>query len=187
MMFFYISFLRPPPCQAAPYSNIVIAPQIANDLRTEQFEGSQDIYYLWSQEHPPQKIPNATRSPIITTSPRKLTTWRQATAYKEIPVPMPPNVREGQHWRLFLTGTPNAQKALEIDMADGGVGRHPFPVMSVPILFTARCGKGAQKQEHVERVYRFPRAESDDGKRDTLSMDLKITEQTSFDLDKVSI
>ena len=85
-----------------------------------------------------------------------------------------------------MTGTPTAQKALEIDMADGGVGRHPFPVMSVPILFTARCGKKAQKQEHVERVYRFPRAGSDDGKRDTLPVDLKITEQTSFDLDKVS-
>src|SRR5882757_11496043 len=101
-MFFYLSFLRPPPLQASHYGIISITPQISNDLRTELFEISQDLYFSWSLQTS-QSIPNTNTD--ITTKPLKLTTWRPSAAYKEIPVPLPPGLRQGQSWRLILTST----------------------------------------------------------------------------------
>ncbi|KAL0569716.1 hypothetical protein V5O48_012245 [Marasmius crinis-equi] len=178
-MFFYLSFLRPPPLQSPPSSQIKITPQIANDLRTEPFEGSQDIYFSWS--------PATTATPTQNTKPAKLTTWRQENAYKEIMVPLPPNVREGQRWRLILSSTPDTRN-LGIDLrAKSSLGRHPFSVMSMPILFTKFAGKntGSGKQEQVERVYRFSRPAEGEGEGEEGEVAMKITEQTSFDLDKV--
>lgn len=71
-MFFYISFLRPPPTSCS--NAVSITPQIANDLRTELMDGVQDIYYSWLSVATGQE-----------TKPMKLTTWRgQSSAYKEI-------------------------------------------------------------------------------------------------------
>ncbi|KDR67996.1 hypothetical protein GALMADRAFT_272842 [Galerina marginata CBS 339.88] len=166
-MFFYISFLRPPPLQAAPYGTISITPQISNDLRTEPFDGSQDLYYSW--------WPEGSQTTTVT-KPTKLTTWRLATAYKEIPLPVPQGVREGQKWRLILTAQGQAHGRLNpesIDLAPADVGRVPFPVMSMPVLFNGKGHKGSPKQEMIERTYLIPfRGERAD------------IEKTSFDLDK---
>ncbi|KAF9461535.1 putative methyltransferase-domain-containing protein [Collybia nuda] len=170
-MFFYISFLRPPPLQAPPFGTIQITPQIANDLRTEPFTGTQDLFYSWSQSPSGSSTHGSTE-----TKPTKLTTWRQANAYKEIPVPVPHGIRDGQTWHLLL----QAQGSSIIDLADGSVGRVPFPVLSMPILFGSRGGRGVGKQEQVERLYQLRPA----GGPEAPILSLRITEQTSFDLDK---
>lgn len=64
------------------------------------------------------------------------------------------------------------------------VGLVPFPVLSMPILFEARGSKGATKQEKIERIYQVLPKHGQNTGTPVLS-DLKITEQTSFDLDKV--
>ncbi|KAF9266770.1 hypothetical protein L218DRAFT_996333 [Marasmius fiardii PR-910] len=175
-MFFYISFLRPPPLQTLPSSQIRITPQIANDLRTEPFEGSHDIYFSWS---PANDDPHS----LQTTKPTKLTIWRQENAYKEITVPLPPNVREGQKWRLVLSPTSDPRE-LWIDLqSKEALGKQPFSAISKPILFTKFAGKSSGKQEQIERAYRFsPTLDSQDGGSGEVT--LRITEQTSFDLDK---
>ncbi|KAH0836347.1 putative methyltransferase-domain-containing protein [Lanmaoa asiatica] len=170
-MFYYISFLRPPPLQASttPTEPILITPQICNDLRTEYLDGSIDIYYAWSLHSP-----HAT-SPMITKL-TKLTSWRMSTAYKEIPVPRPPCLdgqnrwrdSEGPSWRLILTcgSTQNDQVTVlgETDMT----GITPFAVMSMP----------GTKQERIVRSYslRVPLQDH--------PIVFGIMEQTSFDLDK---
>ncbi|GLB43363.1 putative rhomboid family protein [Lyophyllum shimeji] len=178
-MFYYISFLRPPPLQSAAFGNILVTPQIANDLRTEHFHDTQDIYYSWSQS---SSLATSWKHGV-TTKPVKLTTWRQATAYKEIPVPLPPGVHDGRAWRLVLS-TRMARDIEEfsvIDLCAKDVGRVVFPVMSMPIQFGPRVSKNGAKQEQIERGYRLrPRTD------DNAGVVLRLTEQTSFDLDKIS-
>jgi hypothetical protein len=176
-MFFYISFLRPPPLHAPPVGCIHITPQVANDLRTEPFESVLDIFYSWSQF---STSLTSCKGSITSKPVKKLTTWRQSSAYKEIPVLLPPEIRDGQSWRLILSAQDGYQPHT-IDMKGDALGKMPFPVMSMPILFDSRQSKLASaKQEQIERLYKFPIRESE-------SVFLKVTEQTSFDLDKVSM
>ncbi|KAG6850570.1 hypothetical protein H0H93_011769 [Arthromyces matolae] len=177
-MFFYISFLRPPPIQSAASGNIQITPQVSNDLRTEPFDGSVDIFYSWSQT----AGFSSSKHRELVTKPVKLTTWRQATAYKEIPVPLPPGLRDGQSWRLILGTriTAGPDGFTSIDLCDQDLGRASFPVMSMPIRFGPHIFKKGQKQEQIERQYIIrPKVGDDPG------VVLRLTEQTSFDLDKV--
>ncbi|KNZ77369.1 UPF0665 family protein C23C4.06c [Termitomyces sp. J132] len=176
-MFYYISFLRPPPLQSTTYGNIQITPQISNDLRTELFDGSADIFYSWSQTG---GFSSTTAGHNIFTKPNKLTTWRQATAYKEIPVPLPPGARDGQSWRLVLGTrlTAGRDGFSVIGLHNKDVGQDLFPVMSMPIQFGSRVSK-SPKQEQIERMYRL-RPMVGEG----AGVVLKLTEQTSFDLDK---
>lgn len=174
-MFYYLSFLRPPPRCAPLSSPITITPQLANDLRTELLDDVQDIYYSWS---PIDLSPSPSSSKVPPmTKPRKLTTWRQGSAYKEILVPLPPGLREGQRYSLVLTshdqGFPHV-----INLAGPSCGARPLPVLAVPILFTSRKQE-TKKQERIERFYRIPTSPGS-------QVFLKVTEQTSFDLDKVS-
>jgi hypothetical protein len=172
-MFVYISFLRPPPLQAATSGIVLITPQIYNDLRTEPFHGSQDIFYSWAQ------VQTAHHDEIFV-KPKKLTTWRQSNAYKEIPVPLPPGVRGGQSWRLILSAKSHVEgvsRFSTIDLFDRALGTLPFPVISMPILFGLKDAKRHGKQEKIERVYRL--------QADEVGPLLRIVEQTSFDLDKV--
>ncbi|KAJ3755575.1 putative methyltransferase-domain-containing protein [Lentinula raphanica] len=172
-MFYYVSFLRPPPLQVLPSSSVIIVPQIANDLRTELYEGSQDIFYSWSLASSGNSI-NATK-------PARLTTWRQTNAYKEIAVPLPPGVRDGQSWRLSLSPEP---LHTPIDFKFGSrLGELPFPVMSMPITFTRNARNELKKQESIERHYRLTFAR-DVQRSSEADHTLKIIEQTSFDLDK---
>ncbi|KAF9564244.1 hypothetical protein CPC08DRAFT_741530 [Agrocybe pediades] len=175
-MFYYISFLRPPPVQAAPYTPFSIKPQISNDLRTESFEGEQELYYSWSR--PGQPI----------SKPQKLTTWRPSSAYKDIPVPLPSGVRDGQYWRLILSGEAQAHGRASpesIDLSSSAIGSSmPFPVMSMPILFMGKGHKGALKQEAVERTYLVPVHHKDEEGEKSWQAVLRFVEKTSFDLDK---
>ena len=189
-MFFYLSFLRPPPLQAPHYGTISITPQISNDLRTEHFENSQDLYFSWSLQT--DQSLNTDSTP---TKPLKLTTWRPSTAYKEIPVPLPPGVRQGQCWRLIITGSSQSHGRSHpdtIDLSSEEIGKLvPFPVMSMPVIFSTTGTKFvSSKQEKIERMYSVRLSEST-GMRGIDSDDgsvalLRFTEQTSFDLDKVS-
>ncbi|KAG1723247.1 putative methyltransferase-domain-containing protein [Suillus paluster] len=169
-MFYYISFLRPPPTQAALSGEpILITPQIANDLRTEYYTDAQDIFYSWSLHSPKP-------SSSVITKPVKLTSWRASTMYKEIPVPPPRNARNGEYWRLILSsGTSRKDQVLSLN--DENLGHQPFPVLSDPILFSTRPSK-AIKQERIQRSYALPATNTDH-----LTI-FDIIEQTSFDLDK---
>lgn len=175
-MYFYISFLRPPPLNGPLSGSISITPQVANDLRTEPFEGAQDIYYSWC----PTDVSASAVSQI--TKPLKLTTWRQSNAYKELPVPLPPGVREGQTWRLILT--PHTQsRPYAIDLKGYQLGKTgPLPVVSMPIFCSSRHSKmlAGIKQEQIERIYRLPIPSNED-------KFITVREQTSYDLDKVNM
>jgi hypothetical protein len=171
-MFYYISFLRPPPTQAALSGEpIFITPQIANDLRTEYYTGVQDIFYSWSLHAP------KTSSSVIT-KPVKLTSWRASTMYKEIPVPPPRNARNGEYWRLILSPGMSRKDQI-IFLSDENLGHQPFPVLSDPIFFSSRPSK-ATKQEQIQRSYALTATN-----RDNPAI-FHIIEQTSFDLDKAS-
>ncbi|KAH9857281.1 putative methyltransferase-domain-containing protein [Lenzites betulinus] len=174
-MFYYVSFLRPPTTQSFPSGSISITPQVSNDLRTEPFDGAQEIYYSWSQTANGASRPEP--YPSIT-APQKLTVWRQSGAYKEMRVPLPPGLRDGQSYRLVLTAHGQGRPHI-INLAGTDLGTRPFPVMSMPILFSSRGRGGAavEKQEQIERVYRIPLPEGENGF-------LTVREQTSFDLDK---
>lgn len=170
-MFYYISFLRPPPSSSAPGS-ISFTPQVANDLRTELFPGTQDIYYAWLS--PTESLEEAQ----VKIKPRKLTTWSQAVAYKEMSVALPPNARPGQSWRLVLSASPSIQ-AMSIPLGNvRSTGKTPFPVISMPIRITPKSEKNTAKQAQIERLYYASLA----GHGDLCYL---LREQTSFDLDKV--
>ena len=182
-MFYYLSFLRPPPTEALPSAPISITPQIANDLRTELYEEEQEIFYSWATHSASQ---TTIRQIPATTKPQKLTTWKHGSAYKELLVPPPPRVVEGQSFCLVLTthaqGYPHV-----INLGSPDVGKRPHPVMSMPIVFSSKSAKlkgkspaHAVKQEHVERVYRIAIDATE-------QVFMRIKEQTSFDLDKVCL
>ena len=154
---------------------MLITPQVANDLRTELFTGTQDIYYSWL---PVPSAGGATPHPIAIPRPTKLTTWKEANAYKEVSVPPPHGARDGQQYRLVLTGHGQGYPYI-VNLASATTGDRPLPVLSMPITFgSRRVAGGATKQERVERVYRLC---NEHGEQAFLS----IKEQTSFDLDKV--
>lgn len=183
-MFFYISFLRPPPVQAGPYGTVSITPQISNDLRTDALDTPQDLYYAWALHAP---LPRNPKAPLVTKAV-KFTTLRPASAYKALDIPVPNGVREGQYWRLVLTGAPpgnDTGTAAAITLGARDVGRAPFPVMSMPIAFIGRGSKGAAKQEMIERTFLVPcRADGEDQGTKALAA-LSFRESTAFDLDKV--
>ena len=168
-MFNYVFFLRPPPTQIPLSGPVAFTPQLANDLRTEEFSGEEEVFYSWSLVS--QNIAEA--YPSITL-PQKLTVWR-SNNFKEFSVPLPPRAREGEAYRLVLTTRQHA-RAHVMNLAALDLGERPFPVMSMPILVSVR-GR-AEKQQEIERVYRVPLLPGKDGF-------LTIREQTSFDLDKV--
>ena len=170
-MFYYISFLRPPPSSSAPGS-ISFTPQVANDLRTELFPGTQDIYYAWLS--PTESLEDVQAK----VKPRKLMTWSQAVAYKEISVALPPNARPGQSWRLLLLASPSIQ-VMSVSLGNvHSTGKIPFPVISMPISITPKPEKNPAKQAQIERLYHARIAGHDD-------LRCPLREQTSFDLDKV--
>ncbi|KAI0083752.1 putative methyltransferase-domain-containing protein [Irpex rosettiformis] len=172
-MYYYISFLRPPPFQVTLASPLTITPQIANDLRTECYPDAHDLYYSWALENQTSTFPS-TSQPRQISRPVKLTTWRENNAYRELTVLPPQGVKEGQRYRLVLLAQPQGMPHV-INFAAGG--STPYPVMSMPILFSSRSRPTGSKQEQVERIYRLPTSLQSQAF-------LHITEQTSFDLDK---
>jgi hypothetical protein len=170
-MFFYISFLRTPPHSCLRSSPVVFTPQISNDLRTEPFPTSVDIFYWWIS-HSPQ---NTIRLP----KPTKLTTWRQENAYKPLQVPPPP----GTDCCLVLSSSPIATSSI-INLCDPNVGRAPLPVASLPVTLSTQQGKAlakvSPKQEAITRTFCLF---SEDVAGAAPLMHVKET--VSFDLDKL--
>ncbi|KAI0280065.1 hypothetical protein BC826DRAFT_879628, partial [Russula brevipes] len=82
-MFYYLSFLRTPPHSTLKSSSIVFTPQVSNDLRTEPFPTSVDIFYWWISYTPKNDVSRLSE-------PTKLTTWRQENAYKPVQIPPSP-------------------------------------------------------------------------------------------------
>src|SRR6266478_2226479 len=200
-MFFYFSFLRTPPQASLQSSSVVFTPQVTNDLRTEPFPISVDIFYLWIEctRNGPQ---NVTRL----SEPAKLTTWRQENTYKPLHIPPPPSKKlieaaagPGIGCSLVLAPTPIVSSSV-IDLRDPEIGRVPLPVISLPIRIsisppqqrrdgaatatvTSTTNKSL-KQEAITRTFRL----FDDGLGDvpTRTPLMQIKETVSFDLDKVT-
>lgn len=193
-MFFYFSFLRTPPQSSLQSSSIVFTPQVTNDLCTEPFPTSMDIYYWWiTYASEPQ---NVTRL----SEPAKLTTWRQENAYKPLQIPPPPLKNligaGGSDCSLVLAPTPIVASSV-IDLRDPGIGRAPLPVCSLPIRIlispkqqrqqrrdggAATSTTKSSKQEAIIRTFRI----FDDGDGDVQNPLIHIKETVSFDLDKVT-
>ncbi|TDL23856.1 hypothetical protein BD410DRAFT_746742 [Rickenella mellea] len=186
-MFYYLSFLKPPPREASLTQPIPITVQIANDLRTELCPREIDVHYCWinssttdslertilaneNQDASGQRLGNLASLPLI-----KLTTWREANAYKEVRVPPPRDVRNGQLWRLLLCTKPDGIAVIDLSIKE--FGKLPFPVLSMPMSFSSRAtvAKQAAKQEQIERLFNI---------HHDSSVLVNIREQLSFDLDK---
>ena len=92
---------------------------------------------------------------------------------------------------MILTGTAQSHGRSRPDTIDLGseeIGKLvPFPVISMPVFFSTSGTKNVSKQEKVERIYLVPLSglEGIDTKVGGVAS-LRFTEQTSFDLDKVS-
>ena len=199
-MFFYFSFLRTPPQSSLQSSSVVFNPQVTNDLRTEPFPTSINIYYWWISYAPGAEPQDVTRL----SEPAKLTTWRQENAYKPLQIPPPPSktsigaaAEPEIDCSLILAPAPNVASSV-IDLRDPEIGRAPLPVCSLPIRISRssqqqqqrrrRDGGGAatsttksSKQEAIIRTFRI----FDDGLGDGQTPLIHIKETVSFDLDKV--
>lgn len=185
-MYYYLSFLRPPPSLSLLNASVIITPQVSNDLRTEPYHSPLDIFYFWTSA-------DALRATILT-KPAKLTTWRSINAYKETPVNPPPRLRNGDQCCLILTARPNT--ALDIDLTSTENLKEsghnplaiPLTVSSLPITFVNRLSGGKQqKQESILRSFRMfdgSREDESSVKNEGTSW-LLVKEQTSYDLDKV--
>ena len=196
-MFFYFSFLRTPPQSTLQSSSVVFTPQVINDLRTEPFTSSIDIYYWWISYAPGEEPQNVIRL----SEPTKLTTWRQENAYKPLQIPLPPSKKligaaagPGVDCSLVLAPVPIVASSV-IDLRDPEIGRVPLPVRSLPIRISRslqqqqrrRDGRAAtstksSKQEAIIRAFRI----FDDGLEDVQTPLMHIKETVSFDLDKVT-
>lgn len=95
---------------------------------------------------------------------------------------------------MILTGTAQSHgrsRPDAIDLNSEEIGKSfPFPVISMPVLFSARGAKNASKQEKVERMYLLPLNGWTGADIETVGSgvaSLRFTEQISFDLDKVSV
>ena len=200
-MFFYLSFLRTPPHSSLQSSSVVFTPQVTNDLRTEPFPTSFDIFYWWiSYRDAPDSEP---QNVIRLSEPAKLTTWRQENAYKPLQIPTPSlknliggAAGPGTDCSLVLAPAPIVASSV-IDLRDPEIGRAPLPVCSLPIRISTspqqqrRRGDGGaatrtstknSKQEAIIRTFRI----FDDGPGDVQTPLIRIKETVSFDLDKVT-
>ena len=184
-MFFYFSFLRTPPQSTLQSSSVVFTPQVTNDLRTEPFPTSIDIFYWWISSTP-EKVTRLSE-------PAKLTTWRQENAYKPLQIPPPSKnligtaaAATGIDCNLVLAPAPIVSSSV-IDLRDSEIGRVPLPVCSLPIRISVAprqqqrrdvvaANTKSPKQEAITRTFRL----FDEGDM------MQIKETVSFDLDKVT-
>ena len=208
IMFFYLHFTRPPPEQIHVAQPFLIAPSIANDLRTETLEETTDIYHAWVRCNPSDALPSGSsaggdaddvkraRSLGPMTQPQKLTTW-VGNAYKEVQVFPPREARPGERWQLLLCTKPNSRFVTSVDLslphtpdigsqnAEDGFGKEVLPILSSPVLFTARPPPSTQKdrkQVRNERILKLPSP-----LWGTSTGPLRMVEHLSFDLDKVRV
>ncbi|CDZ98689.1 Putative N2,N2-dimethylguanosine tRNA methyltransferase [Phaffia rhodozyma] len=162
-MYYYLSFLRPPPRTTDTVTPFVITPQIANDLRTEILESTLQIFYQWIQG----PSSSTTAQPV-----HSLTTWLGSpSVYKPLSIPPPLGIRSGQSWTLSLFARPcsgnsnsssacnsitdsgarmNSERSLwELDLSSAldGEAVVPFPVLSESIRFISTPESGGGKKK----------------------------------------
>ncbi|KAH9987134.1 putative methyltransferase-domain-containing protein [Russula compacta] len=192
-MFFYISFLRTPPHS------------MSNDLRTEPFPTSVDIFYWWiSSESASCTGPRTAQTVARLSEPAKLTTWRQENAYKvlQIPPPLPLKKKSptGFDCALVLCVAPIVTCSI-VDLRDPEIGRVPLPVCSLPIRISpeplSRLGRGRGGDAGSARVVTSATTSTATGvtKQEAITRSFRlfdgdaaplmwIKETVSFDLDK---
>ncbi|KAH8111060.1 putative methyltransferase-domain-containing protein [Phellopilus nigrolimitatus] len=208
-MFYYIHFTRPPPEQAFLSHSLRIAPNIANDLRTEFPKTNEgiDIYYAWvkasenSRKSASTSAAGASRALGPMTPPLKLMTCKGET-YEKVPVFPPKDAREGERWQLLLCTKPArlGKHATSVDLSPpssrsskdfdtqyerdaewSDFGAHVFPILSEPVLFRKGApGKTLAEKKQVQNE-RILKFPSLWG---TSVGPLRITEHLSYDLDK---
>ncbi|ORY29539.1 hypothetical protein BCR39DRAFT_467467 [Naematelia encephala] len=197
-MYWYISFLRPPPVSLSlPCESITISPQVANDLRTETRYEPTDIYYTWQRTFPSLDAPLKCQH-IATYVP-----------YQSIEVALPEGFAVGNQWRLGLfpseASDPSYLSALSgDDVGVIGVWSEPITInqgesSTGPIRRLERSrdkeygkessketskngkesGKGKDQGDKQSRIWREWRLDKKKHARV-----LRIVEHTSFDLDK---
>ncbi|WWD16604.1 hypothetical protein CI109_101032 [Kwoniella shandongensis] len=114
-MYWYISFLRPPPVSVSSTAEgITITPQVANDLRTELRFEPTPIHYQWQRllPTPSQPLPS-----------QVLTTFEPpASTYKPLHIPLPPKVQLNEQWRLGLFSPSPSSSSSSGTKADAGAG-----------------------------------------------------------------
>ncbi|OCF74888.1 hypothetical protein I204_03731 [Kwoniella mangroviensis CBS 8886] len=212
-MYWYISFLRPPPVSITPSTKeITITPQVANDLRTELRYDPTSLQYIWQRLTPSLSPP---------TSPRELTTFiPPQSTYKPISVPLPEGVQIGESWRLGLFSPSSSTSAsrhpscslmslCEDDVGVIGVWSEGIDIVRSELSNkgvvrsvngSSKNGKGKQKeskkgkgkekddgpkQGRITREFTLPLQTQEDGEEGERREEmLRIIEQTSFDLDK---
>ncbi|BEJ12764.1 hypothetical protein CspHIS471_0212240 [Cutaneotrichosporon sp. HIS471] len=198
-MYWYISFLRPPPVGLTlPSDGVVITPQVANDLRTELREEPTPISYVWQRVAPP-----------VTTKPAELTIFDPpASTYRPLTVPLPRTARAGERWRLGLFSPPYALEAPLLSLSEKVVPvmgvwsesielRAGEPPQAGPVrgVGTDKKGKAKGKREEKKGKAKENGKVKEEAKQTritrawplppgTSEAQLKLVEQTSFDLDK---
>ena len=162
------------------------------------------IFYCW--------MDSEGSAPI--SQPAKLTMWREGIQFKNLDIALPtlaaanprnaPKGSDSTSVRLALWASTSDELSpvtarpwlAKVRLAD--FGHVPFPVLSMPIEISASKGKQqsaprgsssshASKQEQIERAMLFrtqPLPSSPSDFKPSL-YSLSLTEQTSFDLDKV--
>ncbi|WVO13234.1 hypothetical protein L204_100847 [Cryptococcus depauperatus] len=213
-MYWYISFLRPPPVSVTLYSeSLLVTPQVANDLRTELRYEPTKIYYTWQRIAPKNSEPEALK---------ELTTFMPpASTYKPLAIPLSLQAQVGDSWRLGLfscgSRSQNCKDAEPepvnhlLDLVQQpkilGVWSEGIEIIRLPGGMNNGAVRGMGKQkERPEDVGRCARAKKGKEKekerydvpkqgrihrelilplvRQNQQPSLKIIEQTSFDLDK---
>ncbi len=164
-------------------------------------EGPTPISYVWQRVSPP-----------LTTKPVELTTFEPpASTYRPLTVPLPRTARAGERWRLGLFSPPHKLEAPLLSLSEESVPvigvwsegielRAGEPPLAGPVRGVGgdqrkgkkeekgrdKKGKGKEngkakeeaKQTRITRAWPLPSG--------ALDAELKLVEQTSFDLDKVS-
>lgn len=169
-------------------------------IRTEP----TDIYYVW-QDVSNGQIGKKNKVEHLTTYAAP------ASTYKSIAIPIPPSAKAGQSWRLGLFPTnqgPSHQalKVLEERSEVLGVWSGPIEISGAADERQVKRAKLEERGKEVQKVNgkgkgKEKEKEKDEGPKqsriqrewilateaeDGLEEMLKIIEQTSFDLDKVS-
>ncbi|KAL7419734.1 hypothetical protein Q5752_005650 [Cryptotrichosporon argae] len=215
-MYWYLSFLRPPPVAVSPTAgSITITPQVANDLRTETRFEPTDIDYVWQCVYPAVRRPHKAQ---------ELTTFvPPASTYRPLDVPLPP-VKAGERWRLGLVERRGSRTSRSsgaedlLGLSEDAVGVVGVWSMGIDIRRERGAGEGVvrrvegragrdkdaggdakgtgkgkgkskddtAKQTRIQREWAlpFPVREGADEAAVAGPSELRIIEQTSFDLDK---
>lgn len=241
VMYWYISFLRPPPVSVESGGTITITPQVANDLRTEWVRAylftrssrqiqlylvasadsrrlrydPTEIYYTWQRTEPSIQ-PSLPSEHLTSFVPPEST-------YRPLSIPLPAKAGIGEKWRLCLFAPGPPASSLRSDSVETGrqdilaltgpsAKCSPISVWSEGIEIVRPAGastggvtkgvggqggkgraKGKGKAEDKDKAKGKGKEKDETVKQTRITREwstpsgvLKVVEQTSFDLDKVS-